>query len=237
MFAFGDDVPASYVEFVDTMISGTHFEVLAEFFPNFEALDKFAVEVNAFEKDADRRSSAAPATGSPPIGHSRKLHSLLPDSTPDRGRRCRAHGAHRAPRDGQRRDRPAAGICAAAPVARAEVHREEGAVSADIRRVGAEPRRSCTVVHAAFEAPPSARPALGRARRDRQSSSPRLAAHGGLLARIDGTPVGALVLDPVGLHAYLRRFGVVPDAAGSTVSRRPGPGRRWWRPASSASTT
>jgi pimeloyl-ACP methyl ester carboxylesterase len=42
-FAFGDDVPASYVEFVDNMLAGTPFEVLAEFFPNFESLDKFAV--------------------------------------------------------------------------------------------------------------------------------------------------------------------------------------------------
>lgn len=79
MFAFGDDVPASYIEFVDTMISGTHFEVLAEFFPNFEALDKFAV-INAFEKvpteivcgTGDKLTS---------VGHSRKLHSLLPEST------------------------------------------------------------------------------------------------------------------------------------------------------------
>jgi pimeloyl-ACP methyl ester carboxylesterase len=79
MFAFGDDVPASYIEFVDTMISGTHFEVLAEFFPNFEALDKFAV-INAFERvpteivcgTGDKLTS---------VGHSRKLHSLLPEST------------------------------------------------------------------------------------------------------------------------------------------------------------
>jgi pimeloyl-ACP methyl ester carboxylesterase len=42
-FAFGDDVPVSYVEFVDEMLAGTPFEVLAEFFPNFEALDKFSV--------------------------------------------------------------------------------------------------------------------------------------------------------------------------------------------------
>ena len=47
-FAFGDDVPASYVEFVDQMLAGTPFDVLAEFFPNFEALDKFSV-LHAFE--------------------------------------------------------------------------------------------------------------------------------------------------------------------------------------------
>jgi pimeloyl-ACP methyl ester carboxylesterase len=42
-FAFGDDVPASYVEFVDNMLAQTPFQVLAEFFPNFDSLDKFAV--------------------------------------------------------------------------------------------------------------------------------------------------------------------------------------------------
>ena len=42
-FAFGDDVPASYVAFVDEMLSGTPFEVLAQFFPSFDSLDKFEV--------------------------------------------------------------------------------------------------------------------------------------------------------------------------------------------------
>jgi pimeloyl-ACP methyl ester carboxylesterase len=40
-FAFGDDVPASYVEFVDNMLAATSFEVLAQFFPNFDTLDKY----------------------------------------------------------------------------------------------------------------------------------------------------------------------------------------------------
>jgi pimeloyl-ACP methyl ester carboxylesterase len=40
-FAFGEDVPASYVELVDTMLAATPFEVLAQFFPNFDALDKY----------------------------------------------------------------------------------------------------------------------------------------------------------------------------------------------------
>jgi pimeloyl-ACP methyl ester carboxylesterase len=77
--AFGGPVPAEYIDFVDRMLSATHFEVLAEFFPNFHALDKFAV-VNAFERvpttiicgTADRFTS---------VGHSRKLHSLIPGST------------------------------------------------------------------------------------------------------------------------------------------------------------
>jgi pimeloyl-ACP methyl ester carboxylesterase len=42
-FAFGGDVPASYVELVDDMLAATPFEVLAQFFPNFDALDKYTV--------------------------------------------------------------------------------------------------------------------------------------------------------------------------------------------------
>ena len=70
-FAFGDDVPASYVEFVDNMLAGTPFEVLAEFFPNFEALDLFDV-LTAFE-----RIPTAIICGTKDlltsVGHSRKM--------------------------------------------------------------------------------------------------------------------------------------------------------------------
>ncbi|HEU4514833.1 MAG TPA: alpha/beta hydrolase [Nocardioidaceae bacterium] len=47
--AFGGEVPTPYVEFVDEMLSQTPFEVLAEFFPNFDALDKFEV-LHSFEQ-------------------------------------------------------------------------------------------------------------------------------------------------------------------------------------------
>ncbi len=75
-FAFGDDVPASYVEFVDDMLASTSFDVIAEFFPNFDALDKFEV-LKAFEQiptviicgGRDMMTS---------IGHSRKMASRLP---------------------------------------------------------------------------------------------------------------------------------------------------------------
>jgi pimeloyl-ACP methyl ester carboxylesterase len=78
-FAFGDKVPPSYVEFVDQMLAQTPFEVLAEFFPNFDALDKFAV-LHAFEHvptviicgDKDRVTS---------VGHSRKMAELMPWAT------------------------------------------------------------------------------------------------------------------------------------------------------------
>ena len=77
--AFGDDVPASYVEFVDRMLSATPFEVVAEFFPGFSELDKFEhVGVLAKVPTAvicgteDRLTS---------IGHSRKLHAGIGGST------------------------------------------------------------------------------------------------------------------------------------------------------------
>lgn len=76
--AFGDDVPASYVDFVDTMLASTPFEVVAEFFPGFSAMDKFD-HVGALAKvpttvicgTDDKLTS---------IGHSRKLHSLIDGS-------------------------------------------------------------------------------------------------------------------------------------------------------------
>jgi pimeloyl-ACP methyl ester carboxylesterase len=40
-FAFGEDVPDSYVEFVNNMLADTPFEVLAQFYPHFDKLDKF----------------------------------------------------------------------------------------------------------------------------------------------------------------------------------------------------
>jgi pimeloyl-ACP methyl ester carboxylesterase len=79
LFAFGDDVPASYVKFVDGMLSATPFEVIAEFFPTFGSLDKFetvaalsAVPVTIVCGTDDRLTS---------IGHSRKLHSRIEGST------------------------------------------------------------------------------------------------------------------------------------------------------------
>ncbi len=79
LFAFGDDVPASYVEFVDKMLSSTPFEVVAEFFPNFGDLDKFhtihalaEVPTTIICGTDDRLTS---------VGHSRKLHDKIEGST------------------------------------------------------------------------------------------------------------------------------------------------------------
>ncbi|QBR93589.1 alpha/beta fold hydrolase [Nocardioides euryhalodurans] len=75
-FAFGDDVPSSYVDFVDDMLAKTPFEVIAEFFPSLGALDKFhtlsalgRVPVSVVCGTADKLTS---------IGHSRKLQARIP---------------------------------------------------------------------------------------------------------------------------------------------------------------
>ena len=77
--AFGDDVPASYVEFVDSMLAATPFEVVAEFFPGFGELDKFdhlaalaEIQTAVICGTEDKLTS---------IGHSRKLHDRIDGST------------------------------------------------------------------------------------------------------------------------------------------------------------
>jgi pimeloyl-ACP methyl ester carboxylesterase len=77
-YAFGDEVPQGYVEFVDRMLSATPFEVVAEFFPHFASLDKFdfveslgRIPTSVICGTADRLTS---------VGHSRKLHSRIPGS-------------------------------------------------------------------------------------------------------------------------------------------------------------
>ena len=78
-WAFGDDVPAGYVEFVDEMLSSTPFDVVADFFPTFGTLDKFET-VHAMSS-----VPVAIVCGTDdkitPIGHSRKLHANIPGST------------------------------------------------------------------------------------------------------------------------------------------------------------
>jgi pimeloyl-ACP methyl ester carboxylesterase len=77
--AFGDQVPASYVEFVDEMLSATPFEVIAEFFPNFAGLDKFeTVRALSVVPTAVMCGTKDKFT---PIGHSRKLHANIAGST------------------------------------------------------------------------------------------------------------------------------------------------------------
>ena len=79
-FAFGaKDVPAEQVEFLDEMLAGTSFDVIAEFFPNFSTLDKFeqlpafaGVPTTIMCGTKDKLTS---------IGHSRKMAERLPSAT------------------------------------------------------------------------------------------------------------------------------------------------------------
>jgi pimeloyl-ACP methyl ester carboxylesterase len=78
LFAFGEEVPPSYVTFVDDMLSSTPFEVVAEFFPSFRGLDKFhAVEVMSRVPTTILCGTADRLTS---IGHSRKLHARIQGS-------------------------------------------------------------------------------------------------------------------------------------------------------------
>lgn len=78
-FAFGGDVPASYVEFVDDMLAATSFEVLAQFFPNFDTLDRYTA-LAAFA-----RVPTYVITGTSDVltsvGLSRKMASRIPGAT------------------------------------------------------------------------------------------------------------------------------------------------------------
>lgn len=78
VLAFGDAVPASYVSFVDGMLSATPFEVVAEFFPAVGSMDKFetvaalgTIPTTIICGTEDKITS---------VGHSRKLHTKIPDS-------------------------------------------------------------------------------------------------------------------------------------------------------------
>ena len=77
-FAFGGEAPASQVEFLDEMLAGTPVQVLAEFFPGFSRLDKFAV----LERFADVPTTIVCGTRDrlTPVGHSRKMASSIPGS-------------------------------------------------------------------------------------------------------------------------------------------------------------
>lgn len=79
-YAFGSDpVPASYVEFVYSMLDATPFAVVADFYPAFATLDHFdrleplsRVPTSVICGTDDKITS---------VGHSRKLHSRIPGSS------------------------------------------------------------------------------------------------------------------------------------------------------------
>ena len=89
----------------------------------------------------------------------------------------------------------------------------------DVRRVGPEAAADVlAVVQQAFGARPTLDPPADALGEDEASIALLLASRGGLLATLDGRPVGCAVPDghPDGLA--LRRFGVVPDAQGKGVA-------------------
>ncbi|HEX5772020.1 MAG TPA: alpha/beta hydrolase, partial [Nocardioidaceae bacterium] len=73
--AFGGEVPTPYIEFVDEMLSQTPFEVLAEFFPNFDTLDKFEV-LRSFEQ-VPTVIICGTEDALTSIGHSRKMANRI----------------------------------------------------------------------------------------------------------------------------------------------------------------
>lgn len=78
-FAFGEDAPRSYVQFLERLLDGTPFTVIADFFPAFETFDSWAaldalsaVPVTIIHGGQDRVIGA---------GHARKLSLALPAAT------------------------------------------------------------------------------------------------------------------------------------------------------------
>ena len=89
-----------------------------------------------------------------------------------------------------------------------------------MRRVGPESAAAVlTIVHEAFGSRPPLDPPADALSETEASIATRLALGGGLVARLDGEPVGALLLDAVGDSVYLRRFGVLTAARGHGVAR------------------
>lgn len=93
-------------------------------------------------------------------------------------------------------------------------------MSLDVRRVGAESAADVLrVVQAAFGARPALDPPADAMSEDLESVTLALAEHGGILATLDGEPVGCLLLRPRPDGLVLRRFGVVPSAQGHGIAR------------------
>ncbi len=90
-----------------------------------------------------------------------------------------------------------------------------------VRPVGPESAATVrSVVRAAFEDRPLLDPPPAALSETVEELGDLLSKRGGLLASLDGEPVGALILDPVGSTMYLRRFGVAPSAQGHGIAAR-----------------
>ena len=93
-------------------------------------------------------------------------------------------------------------------------------MSLDVRRVGAEAAADVLqVIQRAFADRPTLDPPADALGETEASVAAELRAHGGLLAVLDGQPVGALLFRPRADAMLVRRFGVVPDAQGRGVAK------------------
>ncbi|MER6972649.1 tRNA (adenosine(37)-N6)-threonylcarbamoyltransferase complex ATPase subunit type 1 TsaE [Nocardioides sp. NPDC000445] len=76
------------------------------------------------------------------------------------------------------------------------------------------------IVRAAFSARPPLDPPADALGETEASMKDRLAGFGGVVARLDGVGVGAVVMDPADSTLWLRRFAVLPDQQGHGVAHK-----------------
>jgi len=94
-------------------------------------------------------------------------------------------------------------------------------VSVDVRRVGADAAAEVLgVIRTAFASRPILDPPADALSETKETVGAELRAYGGLLAMINGEPVGTLLFRPGADAMLLRRFGVVPAAQGKGVAQR-----------------
>lgn len=92
-------------------------------------------------------------------------------------------------------------------------------MAVEVRRVGPEAAAEVlAVVRSAFGARPALDPPAPALAETKETIAAKLTGDRGLLACLEGEPVGALLLDPQGSTTYLRRFGVTPAAQGHGVA-------------------
>ncbi|SDL10056.1 tRNA threonylcarbamoyladenosine biosynthesis protein TsaE [Nocardioides sp. YR527] len=76
------------------------------------------------------------------------------------------------------------------------------------------------IVRAAFSARPPLDPPADALGETEGSMKERLSGFGGVVARLDGVAVGAVVMDPADSTLWLRRFAVLPDQQGHGVAHK-----------------
>ena len=92
-------------------------------------------------------------------------------------------------------------------------------MSLSVRRVGAGSAATVlAIIQDAFGKRPALHPPADALSDTEASIATRLALNGGLLAKLDGEPVGTLLFDPVGDTMYLRRVGILSSAQGHGIA-------------------